>query len=246
MARTALSLPDEAKTLPLTFGFVDDFFGLNSALWTDVEGDAAGDVAIDADGVGGVVQCTVTTTNNEEAYTAGLENFKIQAGKPIELTGRLQFTEAATDDANIIFGLMDAWGANQLVDDGVGPKATFDGACFYKIDGGTRWRVRTSNGTAYTDTELNYTAGQAGYQTLRILIQPGHDGYAEVSYWIDQAGGNALVQCREYGATAREPDVKHRVLLASMTELAVGFGLKNGGANSEALNVDYVSCFQAR
>lgn len=249
MSRTALLLPDVAKQIPLVHGFADDFYGLDAgaeAVWTAIEADDNANVLLDVDGVGGVAQITVVTDDNEEGYLHTKEVFKIAAGKPIEATCRLQFAEAATNAGNVMFGLMDAWAANHLQDNGAGPLASFDGACIYKVDGETRWRARTSNGTANTDTVLDYTAGQAGYQTLRILIQPGHDGYADVSFWIDQSGGNALVQCREYGANPREPDVKHRVALASMTEVALGFGLKNGGANSETLNVDWASCYQVR
>src|SRR5690606_15611651 len=115
--------------------------------------------------------------------------FLFAAGKPAMAQCRLQYAEAATDDANAIFGFMDAVGADSLIDNGGGPKAEFDGAVFYKIDGGTRWRVRSSNATAHVDHQIENVAGGAAFVTLRIEVIPRADGYAEVSYWIDPAGG---------------------------------------------------------
>lgn len=238
--RTPLS-----QLLPQTVSLCDDFHGLDTSIWTATEGDTNGSVAIDADGTGGVVALAVTTSDNEEAYLASNETFKIEAGKPIYALARIQYAEAATDDANVFFGLLDGVGANTIADGG-GMKASFDGAVFYKADGETLWRVKSSNATAATDTITEVTAGGSSYQTLAIEVVPQNDGTAEVSYWIDPTGGIDLKQCRANGAHPATPAIKHTVTLASQTEIAVAVGLKNGGANSETLNVDLIVVEQRR
>jgi hypothetical protein len=39
---------------------------------------------------------------------------------------------------------------------------------------------------------------------------------------------------------------QHDYIFTSATEMQIGIGVKNGGANNETLNVDYVVCTQER
>ena len=152
----------------------------------------------------------------------------------------MQFAEANTDDENILVGLLDAVGANSLQDNGAGPPASYSGAVFFKVDGGTTWNVETSNSTTQTTNELvstnannlsrkTQTAGGAAYQTLRIEYTPYSATNAYVSFFVDG------VQC-----------CQHDYVFTSATEMQIGIGVKNGGANNETLNVDYVVAVQER
>jgi hypothetical protein len=153
---------------------------------------------------------------------------------------RVQYTEANTDDANILVGLLDAVGANSLQDNGAGPPSSYSGAVFVKVDGGTVWQCETSVTTTQTTTELTaanvnnlakraVTAGGAAYQTLRIEYMPYSATNAYVTFFVD---GVAVAQ--------------HDYVFTSATEMQIGLGVKNGGANLETLNVDYVVCSQER
>lgn len=246
MGRALINLPESAKSRLLTAGFEDDFERLDPNRWNTIESDDNASVAIDADGVNGVVQLNVSTDDNEEAYLYTNEIALIAAGKPIIVLARVQYTEANADDANILFGLMDGWAANQLLDGGGGPKASFDGACIYKVDGETRFRVRSSNGATNKDEQTDVTAGGSTYQTLAIEITPQPSGNAEVIFWIDPSGGNTLEQVRAYQSHPRTPLIKHEVSLTGQSELALGFGIKNGAANSESLNVDLAVFYKTR
>jgi hypothetical protein len=179
--------------------------------------------------------------DNDEAYVESAnEVFKFAADKPLLFESRVQFTEANTDDANVLVGLMDAVGANSLQDNGAGPPASYSGAVFFKVDGGTVWQTETSNSTTQTTNELTaanvnnlakraVTAGGAAYQTLRIECMPYSATNAYVSFFVDG------VLCAQ-----------HDYIFTSATEMQIVFGVKNGGANNETLNVDYVSCTQSR
>ena len=177
--------------------------------------------------------------DNNEAYVESTnELFKFADDKPLTFEARVQYAEAATDDANILVGLMDAPGANSLIDNGGGPKATYDGAVFFKEDGQTVWSVESSNAGTQVSTQLTAansldnsakTAGGTAYQTLRIEVQPLTSADAEVRFFID--GVHVA---------------KHSISLSGLAEMALVAGVKAGGANSEVLSVDYIGCYQLR
>lgn len=225
------------------FTLFDDFLGFDEVEGWTATADVGGAQALDLDGVGGVLSVATGSTDNDEAYVESIgEPFLFAADKPIEFETRLKFVEANTDDANVLAGLMDAPAADSLVDDAGGPKASYSGAVFYKVDGGTKWIVETSLGGTQTTTTTDVTAGGSSYQTLRIVAQPVSSTRVEVSFFIDPAGGANYTQCRD----ANGLPIKHVVTLGSPTEMAVVFGVKAGGANAETLLVDYVACSQLR
>jgi hypothetical protein len=129
-------------------------------------------------------------------------------------------------------GFMSTVAANSLVDNGAGPQATGDYVGFWKIDGGTKWRCGAqSNGTATptTDVDTDATAGGSSYQTLRVEVDVVSSTEAIGKFWID--GVNVQTTHFAY---------------ASATEMAFAVGIKNGGANAETLNADYLAAAQLR
>jgi len=97
--------------------------------------------------------------------------------------------------------------------------------------------------TAKTDTAK--TAGGA-WHTLEIFVNPVDSANAEVTFGIDASGGLDIHQVRENGANPRTPNIKHMLALSGLAEMHVVFGAKAGGANAEALLVDYISVWQKR
>jgi hypothetical protein len=160
------------------------------------------------------------------------------ADKPILFETRVQFTEANADDANVIAGLMDAVAADALLDNGGGPKASYSGMVFFKEDGQTLWSCESSVGGVQTTTQLSAagaldkvprTAGGSAWQVLRIEFRPISPTLADVLFFVD---GQAA--CRQ------------SLSFTGATEMQVVMGVKNGGANLETLNVDYVGAWQLR
>jgi len=240
-----LELPAGADLMRLYHGFSDDFnYFVTTDLWTSVLTDT-GTATVSDGGVGGILAITPsdgTVADNDEAYVSQTtETFIVAADKPIIVEALIQFTEGATDDANIMFGLKDAWAANSLLDDGGGPAASYSGAVFFKVDGDTTWRVENSVAGTQKTTELDAdgsldgvakTAGTAAlYQTLRIEIRPHSSTLADYLFFID----GVLV-------------AKHKdQVYTSFTAAEVGFGIKNGAITTvETLNVDYVFAYQKR
>lgn len=208
-------------------------------------------VASISDGVDGVLTLEASDTtaaDNDEIYVRHKrELLKFADGKPLVVEALLKFTEANTDDANVIFGLMDAPDANTLIDDGGGPKANSSLACFYKIDGETTWRVRSGVGSTTKTTVLDAdgsldgvakTAGGANYQRLRIEVNYDSSTGAVIDYFIGTRASD--------GDWAMTHVAKHYLTFTGATEMAVVAGIKNGGANKETLYLDYVGGTQLR
>lgn len=225
------------------FDLFDDFLSFtDTQLWTKTDGDAGASVAIDADGVGGIVDLTTGATDNNEAYLATTnELFKFADDKPLTFETRIKFTEANTDDANVMVGLMDAVGANSILNNGGGPKASFSGAVIYKVDGETAWKFQTSIGTTKTTTVSDLTAGGA-WQTLRIVCIPVTSTKVECVPFVDEVGGSDFKQLRDANGNL----IKHTITLGSETEMDAAVGVKAGGGNSEVVNLDYIGCSQLR
>jgi hypothetical protein len=175
--------------------------------------------------------------DNDEAYLAcPNEVFIFLANKPIFGQCYLQFSEANTDDANVVFGFQNAVGANSLIDDGGGPKVSGSTLAIYKVDGGTVWKcVSSTNGTSTVSTSTT-TAGGSSYQELQIILKHHDSTYMEATFKCD---GKWLKDSNDLV-------IRHLVTIASATEMQVFVGVKNGGANLETLNVDYIYAHQAR
>ncbi len=234
-----IQLPDEADLLVHSFGGVEDFENYTTAgRFTTVASDS-GTVSVSdgAKGILAIVPSDGSVGDNDESYVKGTnETFLMAANKSIWFEALVQFAEANTDDANVIVGMVNAVAGDLLVDNGAGPKASFSGFVFYKVDGGTVWRCRSSVGTSYTDSITNVTAGGSAYQRLSIEFRAIDSTLGEVSFLIDGAVVN----------DSNNRPIKHQITFTGATEMQIGAGVKNGGTNLETLNVDYFAWRSSR
>jgi len=237
-----LNLPDYAHKCRDVQGYFDDFHWYITAhnLTSVISDSGTASVGDAAGGVLAIVPSDGSVGDNDESYVKGTaETFKFAANKPILFEAKVQFTEANTDDANIIVGLKDAVAANTLVDNGGGPPSTYSGCVFFKADGDTVWSVENSISTTQKTTQLTATnsldriaktAGGASYQTLRIEWQPTSSTLGDFTFFID---GQIVAKHKDQVYT-------------SATEMQVCLGVKNGDTNLETLNVDYIDVWQQR
>lgn len=222
-----------------TFGFFDDFEWLISPhRWTSVISDLG--AVTNPDATGGRILLTPsdgTVADNDEIYLrTTAEIFLFANDKPLVAECRLQYAEAATNAANIIFGLMDAVAADAILDNGAGPKASYSGAVIYKVDGETVWRTQTSIAAAKTTNQSASTAGGSAFQTLALEFKPITSTLADVTFYLD---GSQL-------RTSAGVPIKHAFTYTSATEMQLMIGIKNGSGTLETLTVDYAACFQLR
>jgi hypothetical protein len=220
------------------FVLYDDFFSYNTGdQWTDLAADAGVTAPAVGDVVGGrLSMATGATDNNEVAAKTTEELFLIADSRPIIGEARIQFTEANTDDANVLVGFMSALGANAMVDDGAGPRTTGNYACLTKRDGETVWRCSSRNGTESNETVSTKTAGGTAFQDLRIEIADWTGTKVSITYYVD---GERLKD-------SNGNEITHELTITGSTEMNFGMYIKAGGANSETLVTDYASAWQVR
>lgn len=212
----------------------DDFlYFVDADLWTETaDAGATGTTGV-SDGAGGIMSVFCDGDDNDESYLHTTnELFKFEDDKPLFFEARVALTEANTDDANVIVGLCDAAGANTLLDNGAGPKASYSGAVFYKVDGGTVWQAEVSLAGTQTAVTLSTDTfpGDGTFQKLGIEFVPTAANTADVKFFIDGALVGTASSFSYSGAT----------------DMDVCLGVKAGGANEEELKIDYVLCSQVR
>jgi hypothetical protein len=229
------------QNMPLQFEFGSDFpnFATGTDGWTSLAADTGATVATVAGSYGIVALGTGTTDNNEASLSTTNALFKFNATDALVFEGRLQYAEANTSAANVAFGLSSTFGANLLVDDGAGVTSSFSGVLFYKVDGGTVWRVKSSIGTTNTDTVLVTTAGGSSYSKFRIECVPISLTRVEITYFIDDA--EVLDPNAGY-----KKQLLHTLDATSAAAMKIGAYVKEGSASAETLNVDYLYAMQRR
>ncbi len=166
-----------------------------------------------------------SVADNDEAYVGHeTKTWILQTGKDLWFESRVKFTEANSDDANIIVGLSSLHTADILLDNGGGPAASYDGIVFYKIDGGTVWNIEVSQaGNQTTVTSVaNRQSGSWARMGFHVV------GVDRVDFYIDGVQVGSI--------STNLPTVAMGVLA----------GAKNGFTNLEILNVDNFDVVQLR
>lgn len=209
--------------------FFDDFFTYDPTAtvggYAVVEDAGAGGGDVISDAAGGVLSVGCDGDDNDECYVSSIaEIFKFQTNKNLEFECKIKLTEANTDDANWIIGLSDTVAANSLLDDGAGPMASYDGAVFFKVDGTMKIQFESSNaGTQVTNATLADFVSGTDY-VLGFKYNCGDGTTGTITPYVNGVAGTA-----------------HSITIAGLEEMHVLMGVKAGGANEEALLVDYVS-----
>jgi hypothetical protein len=216
-----------------TMVVVDHFTSDQSDLWAIDTVTDTGTVLI-GDEAGGVVTLTPsdgTVADNDEAYIATPnELFRYLAANEIYGTCRLKFAEVTAAIVNVAFGFQNAVGANSIIDDGAGLKVSGSTLAIYKIDGEAVWRcVSACNGVATVSVSTSPAVAATWYEPEIFCLD--HDGVTMlVSFKVD---GRPLKD-------ANGQDIRHKVAIASSTEMSMFAGVKLGAiTNNDALKLDW-------
>jgi len=216
--------------------FYDDFYilGTTDGPWGVTEDAGAGGTDSVGDGVGGIYTHYADGDNNDEAYLiSSHETWKFAAGKSLWFEAKVGITEADTNQANLIVGLMDAAGADALQDGNAGPAASYDGAVFFKVGGALSYYFESSNAaTQSTSSALGtHTTGTAIKYGFWCKTESNSDTTATVYPFINGAIGT--------GQT---------LTLAGLEEMHAVVGIKKGGVggNEESFFIDYMKIIQIR
>jgi len=243
-------LADEPALLNIRqFGVFDDFIDfVDGTVWLKTSADTGAAVAIDADGVGGIVTLSAGTADNGEAYLETNELFKFAADKPLQAIARIKLTTVSANAAAFAFGLIDAPGADTIQDDEAGPAATYHGAMFFKNSGAATLAVEATaaSSVAQTVTTTDISVG-TGYESYMIHVEAVSATDKRVTYYHDPDGGYNWKQCKDTNGLL----IKHIITLsdpaAGTGEMGLFFGIKNSSAGeAQTLDVDYGGCWQIR
>lgn len=197
----------------------------------------AGSSAAVGNGANGICALGTGATDNNEAMVRSTNAlFLPVANREIYARASLQFTEAATNAANVFFGLASSAGADLLVDNGAGPRTSGTVVGIYKVDGGTVWRCVTRNGTTVTDTASTVTAGGSAYATLEVILKDAQNGNMAVTFKVN---GNYLKD-------ANGLNIVHVLPVSGATVANIAAYVKAGSSSAETLNVDYLYGQQSR
>lgn len=237
------SFPDDILQARRVHHIFDDFAETidTTNKYEQTDTDTAATKAV-ADGANGIFTVTNNTNDNDEYYLASrYETFLVGASRSIHAKFRIQYSEANTDDANIMVGLANAVAANLIVDNGAGPRTSGNIICVEKRDGETKWRLSVYDNDGAQSTLSSITAGGSSYVDIEIMVEErgSSNGTQVVTAKIngDQMRPNATPQSGGIALTFST---------TSATEMQLFFGVKNGGTNAETLNVDYWYAAQDR
>lgn len=216
--------------------FLED---INTSFWTSTLTDS-GTIAV-GDASNGLVTITPsdgTVTDNDEAYMASANAcWQFGTNRGLYARCRLSWTETAAGIYNVGFGLMNAVGANTIIDDGGGVKVSGSTLAIYKVDGGAVWKVASAcNGVSTVSTSTKAAVGST-YYDLEIMCEDFDGVTMEVSFKVDGdflKDSNGIV-------------IKHSVAIASSALMQLWAGAKLGAiTNNDTTLVDYLYGSQSR
>jgi len=236
------------------FVFDDDFvITMTSQFWTAVSGNS-GTATV---GVGTLTTGAVDlytgagAANNDEVYYYGLKTATLKTGAAFRIMATLQYTEANTDDCNIVMGFSKtAPIAGFLVNGngGVNTTANDDGFYIEKIGNTTVWKAvaQWSAASFAQATASNSTSVFTVRQVIAIDVVCGQNLVAEATYYVYYipSGGTPTPLTDPTGIVPAA--IRFRFPFTGSTNLLPVLGVKTGGTNAETVTFDRVSIFALR
>ncbi len=243
MSAAQTKIPEVHEKIQSMIGSDDFTEYVDAQRWTKLAADSAATVAAGDTKSGAVLITSGGTDNNEASFYMTNKVFLFEDKSAGYVEGLIKYAEAATNKANIAFGVWSAPGANMLIDDGAGPATTASGAMIYKLDGGTFWKCISSKSTTQTISTSTKTAGGTVYQRLRIEWQAvgnAADDITEVLFYVDD------LPLYDAAVTNQNKQIKHSVLHTSAAAMTLVFYVKAGDATSQTMLVDLTDYSQTR
>ncbi len=212
--------------------FHDDFTSYDATAtvgkWVEAA-DAGGAIALD-DVQYGVLSNETDGDDTDGSTVASVnQNWLFGTTKKLWFEARVKLAEANTDDAIIGVGLSTVATDEAMQDAAAGPPATYDGALWFKVDGGTVWQFETSNAGSQTTTASAGTFNDDTWVRLGFYYDPADGTTARITPYMNGTAGTA-----------------HTITISGLVAMNIVFHVKAGGANAEDLEIDYVTVVQER
>jgi hypothetical protein len=199
---------------------------LEAANWVTTK-DGSGSQALQNLAGGVLLATTDTSDENEVIISSPAAQFLFAANKTIYFGAKIKTQERATNTANVTVGLVSGNANASMGDAGAGPPASYSGANFFKVDGGTVWQCETSlAGTQDTSTSIG-AVDTANYIVLNAVIYTTSATSATAKFYFN----GTLVATKTFTYT-------------SAAQMKFMVGVHTGSAGAETLYIDYAYCFQ--
>lgn len=229
------------------FTLFDDFLDYADGVNWGSNAESPGSIAFDADGVGGVLLMTTGASDNNEQYIESVaEAFKVASDKPMFAIMRAKLACVTDNQADMVFGFMDAVGADSITDASA-IAASKHQITILKPDGAATLLVSSTSSASGTyqqsTTEISISED---WETYGILVEPLSSTDKRITFYHDPDGGINLQQLRD----ANGKPISHRWTLADTAagtgELSLMAGVKAGSAEAQVLSIDYIGAIQLR
>lgn len=229
------------------YELLDDFLYLDTQKWQSIDDGGTGTNTAN-NVAGGQVSIVTTASDNDYHVMASMaKSFQFANGKPAWFEAEFSLTEANTDDANIVLGFCSTTSGGILVANGAGLPSTFDGALFYKVDGGTSWNFGVSAGSTQ---EL--VAGLAPFVSgttyrLGFHFTPSGGATGRITPWAySVAGGGTPTDVIDRRNFLNSLAGTYEIALSGLGAMYAVYGVKAGGANAETLKMNQLRAIGTR
>lgn len=216
----------------------DDFDNLNTVsstgLWQAVKG-TGGTVALQDAANGWINVPTAASANDYQLLATQKKVFKFAAGKPLYFEAQVSCTEAATNQANLVFGVSSITTTGILATASGGLATTFDGALIWKQGGTSKWQFTTSAGTAQVANANVAAFASATVYRIGFVFDPGDGVIGSVTPFVNGVA-----------PTVGPATSSHRIVYGSTGALYGVLGVNAGSAAAETVSLDYFRIVQAR
>jgi hypothetical protein len=216
------------------YELADDFANLDVVKWAAVTDGSTGTNTANGVAGGEVSVVTAAQANDYHIMKSTAQPFLVAAKKPLWFATRFTYLEANTSASGLVLGVSSVATGVIIVDTTFALAASFSGALFYKLAGSLALAFGTSNGSTQT-------------KNTGIVTMVSGQVYQAGFHWDSGDGTTSYVTPWVYDETAsiRYVGVTHKVLLASLAQMNLLYGVKSGGA-AETIKLDYIRCAAKR
>lgn len=225
------------------FCFKDDFDHMSSVKttqtghWAVTEDDGATGTDAVQNASGGIYRHYCGPVLNDEAYIHSLaEVFKLQANKHLWWEAKVTLTETALTKANFVVGLAENVGADFLADAAGGPTSPYDGMCWYKLCDNMFLEFETSLDAAQVEWSDAFAHATGVTYRLGAWCVPVNATTFTVYPWYSVGTARGVLAVAQ----------AQSLTLTGHGEMQAVFGVKNGAANEEYIDIDYFWVVQER
>lgn len=219
----------------------DDFFAVNTALYTDTNSGGSPPPLSVANALGGWLQAPTKAAQNDYRSVSTPALFELLDERPLTVGARIKVVEAAASSSSWYFGLVDTLTAGFLSTAGA-PPSSYKGVVLWKSKNSNMIKFETANGS--TKWTLQSVGAFESGAPLQLAIN-----FNPTEFRPGGGGRNGTVRPFVNGQSD-DPDGRQLpvqpIAFGDMGPLYLSLGVVAGTAAAETLQVDFLGAEFAR